>query len=199
MAGKEEARRSASATLKTLSYYTVAALDITAQITACKEYKHARVVSVYVSVGREVSTRRLIEQMFRDGKVVLIPFWEGDWMEMAEIGEAEYERLLDIPQQKLRSMYKHTIPMPNPKRSTPYKGPIDLAIVPGLAFSRDKLCRLGYGHGYYDRWLKREKAKHSIIIIGVCHECQLYEVATWPIDEHDVPMDKIITLRNQRC
>lgn len=62
------------------------------------------------------------------------------------------------------------------------------AIVPGLAFSSQNMGRIGYGGGYYDRFL----AEHpGIFKIGVCYGFQL--VDSLPQDPWDVPMDCIVT------
>lgn len=64
-----------------------------------------------------------------------------------------------------------------------------VVIVPGLAFSR-RGARLGRGKGYYDRYL----GEHSVYKIGICWEGQIFEEVT--IEEHDVPMDAVITDQN---
>ncbi|NDW09177.1 5-formyltetrahydrofolate cyclo-ligase [Dysgonomonas sp. 520] len=69
---------------------------------------------------------------------------------------------------------------------------IDLIIVPGVAFDR-QLNRLGRGKGYYDRFLKQVKAPK----IGICFEFQLLDKI--PIDEHDIPMDMVVTENEIIC
>ncbi|MGM9632627.1 MAG: 5-formyltetrahydrofolate cyclo-ligase [Eubacteriales bacterium] len=61
-----------------------------------------------------------------------------------------------------------------------------LCIVPGVAFSR-KGERLGYGAGYYDRFLADFRGKS----IGICASELLFD--TLPNDEYDIPIDIIIT------
>ena len=60
-------------------------------------------------------------------------------------------------------------------------------IVPGSAFSREGY-RVGYGKGFYDRYLA---AHPELNRIGVCYDVQLL----WqcPHDEYDVKMDRIVT------
>ena len=62
---------------------------------------------------------------------------------------------------------------------------IDLIIVPGVAFSED-LHRLGYGGGYYDRFLENSDA----VSCGLFFEEQK---GSFPTDAHDIPLDFIIT------
>ena len=65
---------------------------------------------------------------------------------------------------------------------------MDLIIVPGLAFDR-KGSRLGYGFGYYDNFLKK-KSKYAKSI-GLAFHFQIVESV--PINNHDLPVDIIIT------
>ncbi len=68
-----------------------------------------------------------------------------------------------------------------------------LVLVPGVAFSRDGY-RLGYGAGYYDRFL----AQHSGVKVGLVFECCLAE--RLPVEAHDIPVDWVITEKGvTRC
>lgn len=62
------------------------------------------------------------------------------------------------------------------------------AIVPGLAFSAKNIGRIGYGGGYYDRFLAENP---DILKIGVCYEFQM--VDDLPQNPWDEPMDCIVT------
>ena len=64
---------------------------------------------------------------------------------------------------------------------------IGLIIVPGICFDKEK-NRLGFGKGYYDRYLQNE----NINTIGICFEEQIVENII-PTTEYDVAMKKIIT------
>ena len=66
------------------------------------------------------------------------------------------------------------------------KNDLDVIIVPLLGFD-EKRNRLGHGKGYYDRFLKDLKA----LKIGVAFEAQKLDAVC--IDEHDIPLDLIIT------
>ena len=63
----------------------------------------------------------------------------------------------------------------------------NIIIVPGCAFSAD-LCRLGYGGGYYDRFLRTHQ---RLFKIGICYPVQLYERI--PTENHDIRMDQIVS------
>lgn len=63
----------------------------------------------------------------------------------------------------------------------------DVVIVPMLGFD-NSLHRLGYGGGYYDRFLASQPQARKI---GVCFE--LGHLETLPVEAHDIAMDMIIT------
>ena len=65
---------------------------------------------------------------------------------------------------------------------------IDIAIVPGIVFNREK-SRIGFGKGYYDRYFNREN--NHIIKIGIGYDFQLVDY--FESDGTDVSMDIIIT------
>ena len=80
---------------------------------------------------------------------------------------------------------KYGIPEPRLKK----KVVPDILLIPMVAYD-DKLNRLGYGGGYYDRFLKKYE-KNNIIKIGLAISCQ--EVKELPTDSFDKKMDYILT------
>jgi 5-formyltetrahydrofolate cyclo-ligase len=64
---------------------------------------------------------------------------------------------------------------------------MDLLIIPGIVFDLQG-NRLGYGKGYYDRFLSLRKIKY---IIALAYELQV--INQIPNNEHDIPVDIIIT------
>ena len=66
----------------------------------------------------------------------------------------------------------------------------DILIVPLVAFD-ENLNRLGYGGGFYDRYIKRIKKIKNVITIGLAYSFQ--KVKQIPIDKHDIKLDLIIT------
>jgi 5-formyltetrahydrofolate cyclo-ligase len=74
-----------------------------------------------------------------------------------------------------------------PTSDGPLVDGVRVAICPGLAFDR-RGFRLGYGGGYYDRWLA---AHPGVIAIGACHEDALLDEV--PADPHDHPMALVVT------
>ena len=66
----------------------------------------------------------------------------------------------------------------------------DIILVPLLAFDRHKF-RLGYGGGYYDRYIQKIKNIKKILTIGMAFSFQ--EVAKLPINKYDKKLDFIFT------
>ncbi len=64
---------------------------------------------------------------------------------------------------------------------------IDLCLVPGVCFDKH-LYRIGFGKGYYDRFLKKHKSVYSI---GICYDFQI--VDDIEPETHDVRLNKIIS------
>jgi 5-formyltetrahydrofolate cyclo-ligase len=82
----------------------------------------------------------------------------------------------------------HHFGMAEPAPDSPIiqPGEIELALVPGLAFDR-RGCRLGYGGGYFDRFLE----KFQGISAGIIFQALLLDAV--PHTAHDIPMQWIVT------
>jgi len=66
----------------------------------------------------------------------------------------------------------------------------EILLVPLVAFD-NKLNRLGYGGGYYDRYLKKIKKRKKIVTIGLAYSFQ--KVKKIPIKKHDIKLDFIVS------
>ena len=66
----------------------------------------------------------------------------------------------------------------------------DVLLVPLVAFNKHK-SRLGYGGGYYDRYIQKIKKIKKILTVGMAFSFQ--EIARLPISEHDKKLDFIFT------
>ena len=70
----------------------------------------------------------------------------------------------------------------------------NIFLVPIVAYD-ENLFRIGYGGGYYDRYLKKIKKIKKIITIGLAYSFQ--KVKNIPINKHDIKLDFIITEKNK--
>lgn len=135
-------------------------------------------VGIYASFNDEVSTVNIIKELIRQGKRVTVPKITGKDLTFYEIKSLE-----DLSP----SLNKYGIPEPHRKENRPVnKEEIEVMIVPGVCFDGEGY-RLGYGGGYYDRYLEGSDCLKA----GICFKEQL--LTSLPHDEHDIKMDLIIS------
>ena len=130
-----------------------------------RETAFAQTVFVYVSMNDEPDTHTFIR---RTDKRVLVPN-TADGVMTARLYADE-----PLMPDKLGNV-----------GGQPYAGRIDCVIVPLLGFNT-RLYRIGYGGGYYDKFLQRCDA----LTVGLAYEECACEFAPEP---HDIPLDRIIT------
>lgn len=134
----------------------------------------------YVSIGNEVSTMEIIEELIKKSKKVSVPVCISDTSQLIASHILDLGEL--IPSQfGLLEPRKDLIRPVDPKE-------LDIVVVPGLAFDRN-LNRLGYGKGYYDRFLPNLSSKS--LKIGLAYSFQIIEKV--PVDDYDIRLDLIIT------
>jgi 5-formyltetrahydrofolate cyclo-ligase len=121
------------------------------RLQALSVYRQAQTVFCYVSVGTEIDTRRLIEDMLAEGKTVCVPRCLDDGIMSACVLTS------------LDELAKGAYGIPEPASCSAVISPcdIDLIIMPCVACSLSG-HRLGYGGGYYDRYLSRTPAEGAI-------------------------------------
>lgn len=137
-------------------------------------FGQASCIALYHAIPGEVQTADFIEKWFRKKKI-LLPVIEGDDLRL----------LLYTGKSSLKSGV-FGILEPEKGAETVPDEEIDLIIVPGVAFDRQR-NRLGRGKGYYDRLLATLKVPK----IGICFDFQLQE--TIPVEPFDKKMDRVIT------
>lgn len=175
---KQEARREMRARMRALPEKELEKSDeaIYNNISALPELRDAETVFLYLSVGREVDTRRLLQSLCAAGKTVALPVsYPGGRMVFARYDPAELQAGTVVP-----------IPEPDEKapRLEPRAG--ELILVPALSFDRAG-HRLGQGGGYYDRFLCR----HALFSVGLGREQLLMEAV--PREAHDQGVRCLVT------
>ena len=139
-------------------------------------YLQSDLILVYVSVGSEVDTTDIILHSLSVGKKVAVPYCFKDGMEFYEISAFDdlTENQFGIPTVDINSAQKAIL-----TKDT-------LCIGPAYAFDK-RGYRLGYGGGYYDRFL----AAYSVRSVGLCRN--RFFVDSLPSEEHDIKTDIILT------
>lgn len=178
---KQRLREERLAARETLSEQERCALDgcITQKLLATPEYAEAATVLTYVSVSSEVSTRMFIEGALRDGKTVAVPrCLPGHRLEFVAI--SSLDQLAPAPFNLLE-------PPKDLSALTEDQMNNSICIVPALLVDT-KGYRLGYGAGFYDRFLSTYSGKK----ICLAYQQNLSKTML-PHTEFDVPVDMVIT------
>ncbi len=138
---------------------------------------------VYVAFRSEVQTLPIITTLLEAGKTVAVPLTIVQEKRLCSI-------IIKNPEKDLVPGYCG-IPEPRPTRipkKTVAPGGIDLVIVPGSVFDQQG-GRLGYGGGYYDRFLSRKAPQATRIALA--YELQIVDKIH--LQPHDQTMDMVIT------
>lgn len=155
---------------------------IAQRLQRLSEYQRAEYLLVYVSYGAEVFTHELIRRALEENKKVYCPRVEGDNLAFWRIfsfsdlkpgfhGILEPEGVTE--RFELAALSRHGRAV---------------AIVPGTVFDRMG-HRIGYGGGYYDRYLSGLSEGERPFCIGICFACQLAAINPC---EHDQSMDLVL-------
>lgn len=181
---KHELRREAHARRQQQEDRDQLSRDIFRRLSALREYVDAATLMLYVSFHSEVDTRAFLSTVWFEGKRIVVPYCVGDRLQLFRLNSMDElsPGTLGIlePRAELRSDADRQVPAAE----------IDMVVAPGLAF--DRQCgRIGYGKGYYDRFL--HEARPDAAVVGVAFQCQIFPEI--PVTRHDVRMDKVITER----
>lgn len=149
-----------------------------------KEFKNADNIMIFLSFNNEVYTYNLIEKCIKLGKRVIVPYTVKDTYEIIPTVLGNIEE--DLKQ----TSYGYMEPKKEKLQPIDEKK-IDLTVVPGLAFDKN-MNRIGFGKGYYDRYLA--KTRKDAKKIAVAYDYQVLEEI--PSEVFDVKMDSIITDEN---
>lgn len=149
------------------------------------EFLSAKTVLFYVSYDNEVFTHEMIKHCLLLGKKVVVPCTD---VKKKQLVLSELHRWEDLT----TCVYNILEPKPECRYDVSFDK-IDLVVVPGVVFD----CagqRIGHGHGYYDRLLRKAP---DVLKIGLAFEFQLVDKI--PAEKHDVCVNKIITEKRVIC
>lgn len=178
---KEQARGQQIAALKT--YHQTdrhAEVDaLIAQLTALPEWQAARSIATTISGPFEFPTAGIIAAAQTAGKAVYLPRVMPK-RQMAFLPYTGMDALVRSKFGLLEPAYDEALVNQTP----------DLVVVPGLAFTADTQRRLGFGGGYYDRFLSTYPGTTVAMALPV----QAVPTAFWPEESFDVPLQHVLTL-----
>lgn len=146
-------------------------------------FKRASVIAGFYPIKSEVNLIPLLAQSLAEGKALLLPRCQAD-------GTLTFHQVKRLP-----DLVPGTYGIPEPSPHSPVAAPalIDLILVPGLAFDRGGF-RIGYGKGYYDRFLPLLRG--DCVTCGVAYSLQLAD--DLPTDPFDLPVQLLVTERGAK-
>ncbi len=138
------------------------------------EFRTAKKILMFYPAKGEPDITPLLEEVLREGRSLFLPKVEG-------------ERIKAVRVRKLSELSEGSFGIPEPAGGEEIDpSSLEAVVVPGVVF--DRSCyRIGFGRGYYDRFLPLVKAPK----IGVAYSFQVFGEV--PRDPWDVPLDLIVT------
>ena len=172
---KTELRKQVLQEMKAISQEQKQFIDktLTERLLQHPFYQEAKVIATYLSFPHEFQTQELIEQALRDGKKVLIP---------KTYPKGRMDFVVYDPQQLVKTSFGLLEPQGN--LEVVDASQIDLIHVPGLSFTT-KGYRIGYGGGYYDRYLEQFSG-HTLSTV---YPCQIQDFIS---ENHDIPVQEVL-------
>lgn len=152
-------------------------LQLLKKLQETPEWKNAETIATTVSSLIEVPTTPIIEAAQAEGKQVYLP----KTMPHRQMAFLPFTNSDDL----VRSDYGILEPVYNEDlvNQTP-----DLVIVPGLAFAEDSNYRVGFGGGYYDRFLAEYPGKTVALVPSAMH----FDTADWEVEDYDIKIQRLI-------
>lgn len=143
-----------------------------------KLVKDVQTIGITSSLIQEVDTSKIIAYLWDKGKDVFL-------------AKIEPKRTMHFVRYTYDSkIVKNKMGIEEVAEETKINDNVDLLVVPGLAFAADSHHRLGFGGGFYDRFL----ADHpNIQTVSLVNSHMLYQNVVWPVEKTDIPVETLIT------
>ncbi len=172
--------------LQTISkpQYEQMSYQIALQLYNNASFTSASHIGITISKFPEVDTYQIIRTAWQLGKKVSVPKCIPENRQMVFRQLEQFDQLESVYSNLFEPIVEKTVQTDSAE--------IDLLLVPGLAFSK-KGYRLGFGGGYYDRFLQNYKGN----TISLAFAIQLQEEI--PLQNHDLAVQKIITNEGIIC
>ncbi|OIJ16095.1 5-formyltetrahydrofolate cyclo-ligase [Anaerobacillus arseniciselenatis] len=157
--------------------YQIYSQQLQMKLLESKEWEEANTIGITISTNREVNTKPIIEAGWKQNKRIVVPKCYPSEKKLKFYEITSFDEVED-------SFFSLKEPMVT---ITPLveKNEIDLLVVPGLIFDQ-RGYRIGFGGGYYDRYLK-EYVNNTV---SLAFNFQLLDEI--PKEEFDVPINRVI-------
>ena len=156
-----------------LDFIKISSNKIRDNLRKIEYYRSARTIGAYFAIGSEVRTQDILQEILNAGKELALP--------KVEKKDLVFKKISSFSDLEIGNFS-----LMEPKERCETVKRLDVILVPAIAVTREGY-RLGYGFGYYDRYLH---GKHSKKIVLSYHK---QVVKTIPHDDHDIKMDCITT------
>lgn len=151
--------------------------NLLAQLTQTPAWQQAQTIAVTISSPIEVNTQPVMAAAWAAGKTVVIP------------QTLPHRQMAFLPHTTTSPLARTKFGILEPTTGTPVaKAQIDLILVPGLGYSLDQHARIGFGGGYYDRYLADFKGTK----LTLAYREMAFETAQWPVDDYDILLDTLL-------
>ncbi len=154
-------------------FMKIASGKIQKRLKKINAFRDAQKIGLYYPIGSEILTQDIIQELLSNGKDVFLPKVIGEKMEFRKISN-------------FSSLEKGSFDIMEPRDDCQTDNSLDVVLVPTVGISPVGV-RLGYGHGFYDKFL----AEHKTATISLTLEKQI--VKNIPKAEHDIIINWIIT------
>ena len=151
----------------------IASKKMQKRINKVYAFKDAQKIGLYYPIGSEILTQDIIQELISKGKDIFLPKVTGENIEFRKIED-------------FGSLEIGNFDIMEPKEDCMVNNNLDIIVVPTVGISPTGI-RLGYGHGFYDKFLARNRTTTISLIL----EKQI--IKNIPKSEHDININWIIT------
>lgn len=164
------------------SYLDKISKKITTKLDEYIKENNFKNIMIFISFRNEIKTHQLIKRWLSEkDKNIFVPYIDKD------IDEMKISKITDFNSDLKEGVFKILEPKKSLRKKDNNQN-LDLVVVPGLIFSKQGY-RIGYGGGYYDKFLSNIKSKVEKVGIVMSD----FIVEKLPVNDYDIPVDKIIT------
>ena len=156
-----------------LEFMKITSKEIQDNLRKIDHYRNAKTIGAYYSIGSEVKTQDILQEILNAGKELALPKVVKDDLVFKKISN-------------FSELEPGNFSVMEPKDRCEIVKNLDIVIVPAIALSKEGF-RLGYGFGYYDRYLHGKKST----TISLSYAKQV--IKSFPHDNHDIKMNFIVT------
>ena len=156
-----------------LEFMKITSKEIQENLREIDLYRNAKTIGAYYSIGSEVRTQDILQEILNAGKELALPKVVKDDLVFKKISN-------------FSELEPGNFSVMEPKDKCEVVKNLDVILVPAIALSKDGF-RLGYGFGYYDKYLHGKKST----AIALSYAKQV--IRSFPVDDHDVKMNFIVT------